>query len=195
MIENIRKMVKDKKNKIALEQEELKNRIEEMGSDIDLLNQIGTALEDNEYFMKITPTDAFILLNKLGLDDKKEMLDTYMKLVSDEKTTVVKPLNFSNLNFSTDTVKEQPSNSFENTLKLEQEVQVETPKYSEKYQKYVDKIENPTEEISEENKRLMDSCMQAINESVLSDSRSYFLGDITISKEKSRRKYEKIICR
>lgn len=206
MIENIRGVVRDKKQGILDEQESLRKKIQELNSDIEVLDQIKTALSDDEYFMKITPNDAFGLLEKLGYTDKNERLDVYMKLVSsDEFNTPVKEEVTPKIEIEKPVVeketKEEPETDFSfdsfNEIKAEEpkleETTIEEPKIDEvketpveepvsKYQKYIDKITNPTEELNPNNEQLMNSCMQAINESVLSDSNSYFLGDITIKK-------------
>jgi len=206
MIENIRGVVREKKQSILEEQENLRKKIQELNSDIEVLDQIKTALSDDEYFMKITPNDAFGLLEKLGYTDKNERLDVYMKLVSsDEFNTPVKEIVTPKIEIEKPVVeketKEEPETDFSfdsfNEIKVEEpklgETTIEEPKIDKaketpveetvsKYQKYIDKITNPTEELNPNNEQLMNSCMQAINESVLSDSNSYFLGDITIKK-------------
>lgn len=189
MIENIRGMVSNKKNKIIDEQTELKAKIESMNSEIDVLDQINTAIQDDSYFLKITPNDAFSLLKQIGFESHKEMMNSYMQLVSADYVEETKE---QNTNFETKSEEHTTSvPSFDNSLKFEMPSE-NKEQYSSKYQQYVVKIENPTDEMTEENKMLMNSCMQAINESVLSDSKSYFLGDITISKEKVSSNMEKL---
>lgn len=221
MIENIRGLVSSKKQSILDEQESLRQKIQELNSDIEVLDQIKVALNDNDYFMKITPNDAFNLLEKLGYDKKEEKLDVYMKLVSSIndafiKPSVIEPIKEEN---KVEPVKQEESvtveptfenneiNSFDTDFSFDGfdtkvEESVEMPVNNEvveeqnvsKYQKYIDKITNPTEELSPNNEQLMNSCMQAINESVLSDSNSYFLGDITINKQQVMNNMRKLFA-
>ena len=203
MIENIRGLVSNRKQNILDEQENLRKKIQELNSEIEVLDQLKVALNDDEYFMKITPNDAFNLLDEIGFKSKEEKLDVYMKLVSSINDTnkneqsinenafkmegsslkIEEPKvdQFEKNDFSFDTV-DNGLNSFE-TVQPEIKEEPVAKQSESKYQKYIEKIENPTEELTPSNEQLMTSCMQAINESVLSDSNSYFLGDITINKQ------------
>ena len=82
MIKELRKRVNNKIQSKQTEKQKLYDDISRIDSELLELNEILVKMSEDDSFFRISPNDAFEMLEKLGYKDDKEKLDIYFELIS-----------------------------------------------------------------------------------------------------------------
>ncbi len=152
MIEELRKKLNIKIRNIQNEKEELYDKISNLDSNLLELNEILYKLNEDDAFFKMTPYEAFEILNTLGYTNSSDIYETYFKILNKDKTS---------------------TNKKENTTTL---------KKDEKDLDYVEKIEASHKELTKEKRKLLKKIIEVLMDNFYDDNKYYYIAKNKISK-------------
>lgn len=152
MIEELRKKLNIKIRNIQNEKEELYDKISNLDSNLLELNEILYKLNEDDAFFKMTPYEAFEILNTLGYTNSSDIYETYFKILNKDKPS---------------------TNKKENTTTL---------KKDEKDLDYVEKIESSHKELTKEKRKLLKKIIEVLMDNFYDDNKYYYIAKNKISK-------------
>lgn len=152
MIEELRKKLNIKIRNIQNEKEELYDKISNLDSNLLELNEILYKLNEDDAFFKMTPYEAFEILNTLGYTNSSDIYETYFKILNKDKPS---------------------TNKKENTTTL---------KKDEKDLDYVEKIESSHKELTKEKRKLLKKIIKVLMDNFYDDNKYYYIAKNKISK-------------
>jgi len=95
MIRDLRLKISEQIQEVQNRKQELYDEISKIDSELLELNEILIKINVNDSFLRISPNDAFEILEKLGYEDDKEKLNIYFELISEnerEKNTYIEKI-------------------------------------------------------------------------------------------------------
>lgn len=152
MIEELRKKLNIKIRNIQNEKEELYDKISNLDSNLLELNEILYKLNEDDAFFKMTPYEAFEILNTLGYTNSSDIYETYFKILNKDKPS---------------------TNKKENTTTL---------KKDEKDLDYIEKIEASHKELTKEKRKLLKKIIEVLMDNFYDDNKYYYIAKNKISK-------------
>lgn len=176
MLESLRKKIND----IIIEKQEVKqelyDRISNLDSDLLELNEILVKLMEEDAFLKISPYEAFEILDKLGYSNGKDKFDIYFELVRN-KNTNKKEIN--KVNEVENVIKQDEIKSLDNTSIKKEVIEKEN---KVKYNNYEDKIENSKEELTKDQRRILAKVIETLVDNIYDDDHFYYIARCKVSK-------------
>lgn len=152
MIEELRKKLNIKIRNIQNEKEELYDKISNLDSNLLELNEILYKLNEDDAFFKMTPYEAFEILNTLGYTNSSDIYETYFKILNKDNSSTSK--------------KEKATNT----------------KKDEKDLDYVEKIESSHKELTKEKRKLLKKIIEVLMDNFYDDNKYYYIAKNKISK-------------
>lgn len=160
MIESLRKKISDTIYEKQNRKEELYDKISRVENELLELNDTLVKLNEEDAFFKMSPYEAFNILDKLGYTNEKEKYDIYFNLVS--KQDVKKETDNIALkeNSNTDNIKENVNT----------------------YNSYEEKIEECKEDLNKEQRKKLGKLVEILVEEFYDDDFYYYISSVKISK-------------
>lgn len=160
MIESLRKKISDTIYEKQNRKEELYDKISRVENELLELNDTLVKLNEEDAFFKMSPYEAFNILDKLGYTNEKEKYDIYFNLVS--KQDVKKETDNIALkeNSNTDNIKENVNT----------------------YNSYEEKIEECKEDLTKEQRKKLGKLVEILVEEFYDDDFYYYISSVKISK-------------
>lgn len=170
MIEILKSKISDTIYEKQKLKEELYEKISYIENELFDLNETLIKLNEEDAFFKMSPYEAFNILDKLGYSNEKEKYDLYFSLVSKKDIKV-------------DKTKEKV---------IERNVEVKDVKLEEKtniveeaintYNSYEDKIEECKKELTNEQRKTLGKLVELLIEEFYDDDFYYYISGVKVSK-------------